>query len=920
MSETGPKIPRDALEKGNFRIRNMLAKMERTFLPVGSQIGKYRVIEEIDKGGMAVVYKATQLDLDRQVALKVMPANISLNPRFVERFLSEAHAIAKLSHPNIVSIYEVAMENNIYYLAMEYIPGKNLYYYLHYSKPKLIDVLEIISRLADALSYAHSQKIIHRDLKLNNVIMKDMLTPVLIDFGLAKAMENEGTEGITRTGEIMGSPSYMAPERLLGGTVDQRSDVCSLGIMLYEMLTFKNPYLDQRNLHQTTINVMEANPIPPRKLVPWLPPEIEAITLKAMAKDASIRYQTMEELKADINRYQKGDVVLARPPSIWSKIKRFTKRNWAQISIAGLIVLFSTLFGAYYVNQLNKERSHWQIIYNENFGSDTEKNQNWFTSSDSLSDSVVTFRNGTLSMKSSAVAYARLQRRFNRDVLVEFNIRAKSGELYNAGFFLSGINPDSSYCFYINRNGTGENGISFPGSSYLFGSLESEKTELKDVNHVTIERIENNITFTLNGTIVAKIRDYFAPLGKGHDRIGFFVKKGAAEFENFKVYRRAIPQVPSPTLVADNFFERGDFDAALDEYSGLLVDLSKSYNINKILIKMADCLLRLNRLDEALGLLDQSFLQQERDEEMISQNYLLRGVILRKLGRERSADSLFKVLSRNYPFSPVNISAMNLSLQQISFLIDNSHEALACKEVASLEEQYKYSKEWGYFSIYLLRHLIDDNMLDSAVVFAKKILSSYPREDDIGLKAKILLGEVYLHQGKKNEGKEIFDQILRANPVANVWDAWNRLASIYEYDFVKSDAAAIFRKIYRVAPRSSPLPLMSGVRAAELLYRDSLDISRKILMDVYTSPNPFPEPRLIAGFYLGEISESQFISQWDLLYPGDRYYLYYLARKANLMDKTEVSLGYLEELKKNMPVHSFRYFKVLKIINNMSRW
>lgn len=173
-------------EKKNIRIRNLIANIERTFLPAGHIIGKYKIIEEVDRGGMAVVYKALQLDLKREVALKVMPANISINRRFVERFLTEAHAVARLSHPNIVSIHEVAREDNIYYLAMDYIPGENLYYFLHHRKPKLVDVLEIVSRLADALAYAHNMRIIHRDLKLNNVIMRASTNPVLIDFGLGK--------------------------------------------------------------------------------------------------------------------------------------------------------------------------------------------------------------------------------------------------------------------------------------------------------------------------------------------------------------------------------------------------------------------------------------------------------------------------------------------------------------------------------------------------------------------------------------------------------------------------------------------------------------------------------------------------------------------------------------------------------------
>ena len=323
-------------DKGKLKIHNLMPSLERTYLAIGSTIGKYRIIEEIDRGGMAVVYKALQLDLDREVALKVLPANITINRRFVERFLSEAHAVAKLNHPNIVNIHEVAVENNVYYLAMDYIPGVNLYYYLNYQKPKLIDVLEITAKLCDALSYAHHQKIVHRDLKLNNVIMRDPVTPVLIDFGLAKALESEeGT--ITKTGEIMGSPAYMAPERLYGTGADARSDICSVGIMLYEMLTFKNPYLDPRSIHQTTLNVIEANPIPPRKLVMWLPVEIEAITLKAMQKEPAHRYQTMEELALDIRRYQKGEQVLANPPSLWSKARHLVRKRWPVLAIGALV-------------------------------------------------------------------------------------------------------------------------------------------------------------------------------------------------------------------------------------------------------------------------------------------------------------------------------------------------------------------------------------------------------------------------------------------------------------------------------------------------------------------------------------------------------------------------------------------------------
>ena len=127
-------------DEDNVEVKNLLSNIERTYLDIGTQIGKYKIIEEIDRGGMAVVYKAYQEDLEREVALKVLPANVTINTNFVERFLAEAHSIAKLQHQNIVTIYETSVEENIYFLAMEYISGKNLFYYLNQEKPRILDI------------------------------------------------------------------------------------------------------------------------------------------------------------------------------------------------------------------------------------------------------------------------------------------------------------------------------------------------------------------------------------------------------------------------------------------------------------------------------------------------------------------------------------------------------------------------------------------------------------------------------------------------------------------------------------------------------------------------------------------------------------------------------------------------------------
>lgn len=910
-----PLSPQEA-SKGSFRIRNMLSSMKRTFLSVGTMIGKYRIIEEIDRGGMAVVYKAMQLDLEREVALKVMPANITINYRFVERFLSEAHAVAKLNHPFIVRIYEVAVENNIYYLAMEHIAGKNLYYHLHENKPKLVDVLEIISRLAEALSYAHEQKIIHRDLKLNNVIMKDQLTPVLIDFGLAKAME-EADGGITRTGEIMGSPAYMAPERLQGGSVDHRSDICSLGIMLYEMLTFKNPYLDQRNLHQTTLNVMEANPIPPRKLVPWLPPEIEAITLKAMAKDADMRYQSMEEFKADIKRYQNGDSVLAKPPSAWSLIGRFFRRHWAPLVIGFLVLVFSGIFSANLYIQSQKEQSHWQLVYTDTsqvpdewlfFGNNADKE--WKT------------ENGTLIASSEGFSYARLERRFNRDILIELEVQATRRDLFNCGVFLFGDSPDSSYGIHLNRRGEGESGITFPGSDFLFQNIEAGKVPWREKNRVVIERIQKSLSLTINNIQVAKVFDFFPPLGKGHEKIGFFVNGSSASFGKLNVYRRAIPLVPRPTLIADRFWERGDFEGAIDEYKGLMVDQSVLDLGKELRVKIADCQVRLGQYNEAIKTLLKCD-SMKGDEALDSRASFLTGLAYYRLGQHGKADSLFTIVAKQHNSNPVNFSIMATMLARCAEEIQKGNVREAEKDIKHFATLYpRFSTQWGDLHLKILDHHSRRGSLERAIKTAKEISTLYYPNHEVLAKSKTALGKAYLRSGMTQEASEMFNQCVHTHVTSdNVWEAWLGLAEIYEYDFAYSHALALYDKIRKESPSTSVISWMAAIRAGELAVNDSTPPdSVPLFRKIVESPHPFPLPRLVANYYLGNISEQEFKEKWLFLYPSDPNYLYYTARKYSLQGNRRAASNHLQRLKAKLPPSSWSYFRVIKILHDINRW
>ena len=247
---------------------------------------RYEILEVIGTGGMAVVYKARCNRLNRLVAIKVLKQELSQDEEFRRRFHAESQAVAMLSHPNIVSVYDVSHSNNLDYIVMELIEGITLKQYLE-QKGKLNwrEALHFATQIAKALEHAHSRGIIHRDIKPHNImILKDGSVKVA-DFGIARISSAQNT--LTR--EALGSVHYISPEQAKGGKVDYRSDLYSLGVVMYEMLTGRPPF-DGDTPVSVAIQHINAKPVMPRELCPDIPEGLEQITMHAMAADISKRY------------------------------------------------------------------------------------------------------------------------------------------------------------------------------------------------------------------------------------------------------------------------------------------------------------------------------------------------------------------------------------------------------------------------------------------------------------------------------------------------------------------------------------------------------------------------------------------------------------------------------------------------------
>jgi serine/threonine protein kinase len=255
-------------------------------------MGSYRITEQLGRGGMATVYKAYHPVLDRYVAVKVLPRYFTHDPTFFERFLQEAQAVARLRHHNIMQVYDFGREGDIPYLVMEYLPGGTLQERLGKPLP-LGEALRITRQVADALGYAHKQGIIHRDVKPSNVLLTKEGDAVLSDFGIAKIVES--LVSLTKTGVGVGTPEYMAPEQGQGLPVDGRSDLYSLGVVLYEMVTGQAPYSAETPLAIVLKHINDPLPLP-RRVNPAIPEAVERIILTCLAKNPADRYQTGADL------------------------------------------------------------------------------------------------------------------------------------------------------------------------------------------------------------------------------------------------------------------------------------------------------------------------------------------------------------------------------------------------------------------------------------------------------------------------------------------------------------------------------------------------------------------------------------------------------------------------------------------------
>lgn len=288
--------------------------------------GDYELLEEVARGGMGVIYRARQMSLGRMVALKVLSSGEFASPEYVARFRVEAAAAARLQHPNIVSIHQIGEYDGIPYFTMDLVEGPNLAQWMQGRTLPGARAAGYLKTLAEAIQHAHDQGILHRDLKPSNILMDPFGEPRITDFGLAK--ELSGGSELTMTGQVVGTPGYLPPEQAdaLFGPVTPRSDIYSLGALLYYLLTARAPFV-AGSLSEMLRQMLSTDPVAPRLLNPAVSADLETICLKCLERDPQRRYTTAASLAMDLGRFLAGEPIVARPPSALGRFVRWCRRR-----------------------------------------------------------------------------------------------------------------------------------------------------------------------------------------------------------------------------------------------------------------------------------------------------------------------------------------------------------------------------------------------------------------------------------------------------------------------------------------------------------------------------------------------------------------------------------------------------------------
>lgn len=762
----------------------------------GDVFGNYTILDEISRGAMGVVYRARQVNLNRVVALKLLIAGERASQDQVERFYRETLAVAKLRHPNIIPIYDMGKVGNQHYFTMEYVQGKSLEEIIQQGGVDEEKALDIITQAGRALSHAHEQGIIHRDVKPGNILVDVEGHIQVTDFGLAKEVKTR--RNMTHSGVTVGTPHYMSPEQARGASrkVDQRSDVYSLGAVLYELLTGRPPF-DGETPVEVVLKVVQDEPVAPRKLGPRISKDLETLCMKALDKDLARRYQSMNEFLADIARYRTGEPIEARSSTlIYSIRKKVNKHKELSTAISAAIIVLSVIFillehrasafkrelsdlrekhleTAKRESKLREEHERdaaqqdkWRMAFNRPFENATM--EKWLS------------RGGTWEPLDSY-----LIGRATEPSLLEYQ-ESLCGNI-RIGFYFMLDAPLTDY-FGLgvscteNREKSGYRFLFKPGNLVLIkeGQVKEEiPLDLQTNRQYRIDVMRENdlLSLRLDDREIISYQDLLPLTGIECSRFRFLLSRSGVSIADLAIELESIPLRGSPFLMADRHFMEGRYQRAIEDYRCVAKMPPDAETAAEALYKMGLAYIKLDSLTEAVECFEQvvSLYEDSRQSKMAALQlglaYLKSGdhSSLNRLLEERGPADFVEKVVREAPLGAIESYVAQLELPEDG--VDSDASVKRLKEFillnSYLPEGRRDRRKLAFAHTELAAGLYERKEYPEATKVCREVIASYSDQFDAPLQARYLLGHINMAVADYPAAVTDFEEWLEIYPAEN---------------------------------------------------------------------------------------------------------------------------------------------------------